>query len=134
MFAPIHFFMKRSVDVKAITMMKKYMGASLVKKKKDFRKTEEVLVIVKPLKAPPPVLARKEKKYIIIIGKSVIKKAVDRNLVKRRLRAIMQSKEVAVQERMLIIVRPKALQAPFFKLKEEVLQKLKKTKTHFASR
>jgi ribonuclease P protein component len=78
-----------------------------------------------------PLISIKEKPYLrernglkIIIGKSVAKKAVERNRLRRRIRAIFRPLVKESGKNYVIIAHPGSAKASFAELKEEILKKL----------
>lgn len=67
-----------------------------------------------------------KERIVILVGKNVSKKAVLRNLLKRRIKAIMRSiiKKDSEKNNILIIVKPEALKLTFRALKEEIMEKI----------
>jgi len=65
------------------------------------------------------------KQLLLIVGGAVAKKAVVRNRLKRRLRAIMRPILKDKDNDFLIIARPGAAEATFSALKEEIKKILK---------
>ena len=58
-----------------------------------------------------------------MVGKKVAKKAVERNLLKRRIKAIMRSTLKQTKLDYAIFVRPEARTASFKELREEINSK-----------
>lgn len=58
--------------------------------------------------------------FKIILGKSVARKATERNLLKRRIRAVLRSAISAAEHGFVIIVRPGAKSLTFRQVKEEL--------------
>jgi len=77
-----------------------------------------VFLIVKALKRKPG-----EKSLIVIVGRSVAKKAVLRNKIKRRLRVIGNEivKFKNPDKKYVIVVKPDAVKLNFKELKKETL-------------
>lgn len=65
-----------------------------------------------------------KKPLIIIVNKKVSKRAVDRNLLKRRVKAIMR-RFLESGGDYTIIIKPEALSLSFTELKEEITTKIK---------
>lgn len=65
------------------------------------------------------------KKPVVVVGRNVAKKAVERNFLKRRIRAILRPIIKEKKEIFLIRVRPEAAQASFAELKSAISEKLK---------
>lgn len=61
-----------------------------------------------------------KKQLIIVVGKNVSKKATQRNLLKRRMRAIMQPVLKESSKDYTIIIRPEALNLSYQELRKEV--------------
>lgn len=74
-------------------------------------------------KREAPVIIKKnpsgfqKKPLLITVGKTVAKKATERNLVKRRIRAIVRMTKLLDKGDMTIIARPAAAKASFAELK-----------------
>jgi ribonuclease P protein component len=66
----------------------------------------------------------KKKSVTVIVGKSVAKKAVERNRLKRRIRAIFRPLAKESGKNYVIIAQPGSAEASFAELKEEILKKL----------
>lgn len=77
-----------------------------------------MLFIIK--KAPP----HHRKRLTIVIGKEVVKGAVQRNLLKRRIRAIVQPVIGQVGDSFVIIVRPGAASLSYPELEKELKRAL----------
>ncbi len=65
-----------------------------------------------------------KKPIMIIIFKNYSKKAVERNLIKRRIRAILRP--FIKENDFLVLVKPEAKQLNFLQLKEEILRQISK--------
>lgn len=65
-----------------------------------------------------------KKPLIIAIGTRVSKKAVERNLIKRRIRAIMQPAIKKKDKNYLIIARPEVKRLTYQELKKELENKI----------
>lgn len=66
-----------------------------------------------------------KKPLIVVVGKAVTKKAVDRNLVKRRISSIARPLLKKAPLEATIIARAGAAKASFSELKDEIQLKLK---------
>jgi len=66
----------------------------------------------------------KKKSVTVIVGKSVAKKAVERNRLKRRIRAIVHPLVKKSAKNYVIIAQPGSAKASFNELREEILKKL----------
>lgn len=66
-----------------------------------------------------------KEQIVVLVGKNVSKKATQRNLLKRRIKAIMRSiiKGAGKDNEFLIVVKPEARQLTFKELKEEIENK-----------
>ncbi len=65
------------------------------------------------------------RRLFLAVGKAVAKKAVARNLLKRRLRAIMKPLLKDENRDFLVIARPGAAEASFRELKNEIMKVIK---------
>lgn len=65
------------------------------------------------------------KPVIIIIGRKVVKKAVQRNLLKRRIKAILQPIAKEKDKNYLVKIRLEAVKASFGELKTDILERLR---------
>mgnify|MGYP001333869719 CR=1 FL=1 len=65
------------------------------------------------------------KSLAVNIGKSVSKKATERNLLKRRVRAIAQPLIKNKNRKIIIIIKPEALKKSFSELKAEINKEIK---------
>ncbi len=61
-------------------------------------------------------------KHQIVVSKKVSKKAVERNLIKRRIKSILQT--TSTQKPLVILCRPSTLTLNFNELKEVLLRQL----------
>ena len=64
-----------------------------------------------------------ERKLTIVVGTNVSKKAVERNKIRRRVRAIMQ-KEARKEKRYVVIAHPEAKNLLFQELKNQIERQL----------
>ncbi len=63
---------------------------------------------------------RNGRPVVIIVGKSVLKGAVDRNLLKRRIRSLLLPISKKMKTDFLVTVKPLAAKMSFADLKEEI--------------
>lgn len=62
--------------------------------------------------------------FVVSVGKSVARRAVDRNKIKRRIRVILRPFLKNQDETIVVIVRPEAAKKKFQELKEEILKSI----------
>ncbi len=78
----------------------------------------------------PPVIIRikqagtQKKPLVIAIGKKISKKATERNLLKRRIKAIMQPIIKGSGHDFIITVKPEAINLTYRELKKELERKV----------
>ena len=58
--------------------------------------------------------------FFVVVGSRVSKKAVERNLIKRRIRAILREISTAPPGRITIISKSESVKAKFTELKKEI--------------
>lgn len=67
----------------------------------------------------------KKKPPVIVVGGRVSKKAVKRNLLKRRIKAILQPIAGKSERNLIVIVKPEAAEKTYQELKEEIETKIR---------
>ena len=68
----------------------------------------------------------RQKSLAVNINKTVSKKATERNLLKRRVRAAAQPFIKNKNRKIIIIIKPEALKKTFLELNEEIKKEIKK--------
>mgnify|MGYP001569757848 CR=1 FL=1 len=71
-----------------------------------------------------PAPDTQKKPVIVIVGSTVAKKATDRNLIRRRVRAIITPIAKARKKSFVAIAKPEAKKASFYDLKSEIDKQL----------
>ena len=70
---------------------------------------------------------------VIVVSKLVSKKAVTRNLIKRRIRVIVRLTGIKANQGIMIITKPAAAKVAFRELKNEIETKIKDITTNHVS-